>query len=258
VVAVGGNEEMLVAVGVWSPSPSPAAGSPAVGLLLVVTVQVRVRFVGRVPAVGRSILSRPPSLSVVEEALRGRLETADGVGGRYDVGSGGLELCGSWVVAVGGNEEMLVTVGGGSPSTSPAIAGSPAVGLLLVVSVQVQVRFVGRVPAVGRSILSRPCAHRWLRRPSAAVSKPPMVWVVGTTSAAAGTGLAVVGGCRGRSRGDAGHGRRGVTVHIARRRRLARRRAAPGGVGPGPGPVRRSSSRCRSVDLVETTVSLGG
>jgi hypothetical protein len=88
---------------------------------------------------------------VVEEAVRGRLETNDAVGGRYDVGSGGLEPCGPWVVTVGGVEEMLVTGGGGSPSPSPAVAGPPAVGLFLVLTAQVQIRVVGRVSLVARA-----------------------------------------------------------------------------------------------------------
>jgi hypothetical protein len=75
------------------------------------------------------------SLSVVEEAARGRLETADAVGGRYDVGSGGLEPCGSWVVAVGGVGEMQFTVGVWSPFSPLAGAAPPLSGVLLVVAV---------------------------------------------------------------------------------------------------------------------------
>jgi hypothetical protein len=65
---------------------------------------------------------------VVEEAARGRLETADGVGGRYDVGSGGLETCGSWVVAVGGVGEMLFTVGGGHRPDHPSLPAQRSLG----------------------------------------------------------------------------------------------------------------------------------
>jgi hypothetical protein len=59
--------------------------------------------------------------------------------------------CGPWVVAVGGVEEMLVTVGVWSPFSPPAIAGPPAAGLLLVVTAQVQIRVVGRVSLVARA-----------------------------------------------------------------------------------------------------------
>jgi hypothetical protein len=198
-------------------------GSPLSGLLLVVAVPA-VSERGRSREVLRSSNSRPLRPSVVEEAVRGRLETADGVGGRYDVCSGGLEPAGrGWSLwAESGrcwSRSARVTVPitrrcrahrrpGYSLGSRPRSRSGSSVEFPL---------------SVGRSCRDHRLS-RWLRRQSAAVSKPPMVWVVGTTSAAAGAGLAVVGGRRGRSRGEASHGRRRVTVHIARRCRLARRR----------------------------------